>query len=147
MGDKATPYFYRSRLLERRLLWQQIEIWRRIVALLQDVWKSVEYIFSLAVDLLTGYGYHWWKALIVYPLVILGFALSYYLFGQHPPSPLTPLGAIVYSVVSFHGRGFFPANNYKPDDPVTVIAAFEAAVGLFTELIWLSMIVQRIRKR
>ena len=37
-------------------------------------------------------------------------------------------GALVFSVISFHGRGFF-LGGLRLDDPVTVLAALEPVTG------------------
>src|SRR5438067_1074827 len=61
-----------------------------------------------------------------YFLVISGFATAYYLLGHIAEPSLSPLGAFVFSMTSFHGRGFFPGG-IKLDDPLTVLAAIEAS--------------------
>jgi hypothetical protein len=53
-----------------------------------------------------------------------GFALAYFAFGH-----ISPLEAFVFSLTSFHGRGFFHGNNIPLSDPRVVLAAFEAVVG------------------
>ena len=40
-------------------------------------------------------------------LTITGFATTYLILGHVVGPPLSPLGAFVFSVTSFHGRGFF----------------------------------------
>jgi len=56
--------------------------------------------------------------------------------------PFSPLGALVFSVTSFHGRGFFPGG-IKLDDPITVLAALEAVVGLTIEISFIATFTQR----
>ncbi len=40
---------------------------------------------------------------------------------------------IIFSLTSFHGRGFFPGG-ISLDDPITTIAAIEAVIGLIIEV-------------
>jgi len=40
--------------------------------------------------------------------VITCFATAYYLIGRFVGPPLSPISAWVFSMTSFHGRGFFP---------------------------------------
>jgi hypothetical protein len=54
----------------------------------------------------------------------------------------SPLGALVFSVTSFHGRGFFPGG-IALDDPITVTAAAEAIIGLLIEISFIATFTQR----
>jgi hypothetical protein len=56
--------------------------------------------------------------------------------------PFSPLEAAVFSLTSFHGRGFFPGG-LSLDDPVTVLAALEAVIGLFIEISFIATFTQR----
>ena len=53
-------------------------------------------------------------------------------------APLSPLGALVFSVASFRRRDFFPggspSHNITLDDPLTVLAASEALLSLLIEI-------------
>ena len=73
---------------------------------------------------------------------IFGFALAYYGFGH---LSLWPPDAIVYSLTSFHGRGFFPGLENKPSlhDPLVMLAAIEAIVGLLIEISFIATFTQR----
>ncbi len=53
-----------------------------------------------------------------------------------------PVEAAVFSVTSFHRRGFFPGG-LSLDDPVTVIAALEAVIGLFIDISFIAAFTQR----
>ncbi|HKV83509.1 MAG TPA: hypothetical protein VJN88_03065, partial [Ktedonobacterales bacterium] len=65
--------------------------------------------------------------------------------GEH--MPFSHLGAVVFSVTSFHGRGFFPGgrpgHSLTLDDPVTVLAAAEAIIGLLIEISFIATFTQR----
>jgi hypothetical protein len=110
-----------------------------------------QYIFSLFLNLLAGYGYKPVRSLITYIITIFVFASLYYIFGQGLPTPISPLGALVLSLTSFHGRGFFPGlntssklgGNIAIDQPLIVLAAVEAVIGLIIEISFIATFTQR----
>ena len=53
----------------------------------------------------------------------------------------------MFSMTSFHDRGFFPGNNISLDDPLTVLAALEALVGLIIEVTFIATLTQRFFNR
>ena len=61
------------------------------------------YMLSSALSLLAGYGYRPARAFGAYLLIIFGFAALYLWLGHL--SFLSP-AALVFSITSFHGRGF-----------------------------------------
>jgi hypothetical protein len=79
---------------------------------------------------------------VAYLCVILGFALVYFKLGQGTPPHLSFIGALTFSVTSFHGRGFFPGG-VSLDDPITQIAAVEAVLGLLIEISFIATFTQR----
>ncbi len=91
---------------------------------------------------LAGYGYRPLRSVMWYFVIIIGFVLAYHVFGQ---LSLFPPDAIVYSLTSFHGRGFFPGLETKPSlhDPLVMLAAIEAVVGLFIEISFIATFTQR----
>jgi hypothetical protein len=95
------------------------------------------YTFLLFLDMLAGFGYKPWRSVGWYLAVILGFAVAYYSF--HLPWN----EALVFSVASFHGRGFFPSNSISLSDPMVVLAAIEAIVGLVIEISFIATFTQR----
>ncbi|MGO8946252.1 MAG: hypothetical protein ACLQUY_01030 [Ktedonobacterales bacterium] len=122
MNEDADRFAYRAQLLQQEVLRQQR--------------KFGGYVFSRLLDGLAGYGYKPVRGLIAYIIVILGFAFAYGLathgvltFGL-PRSSIEPLQwyeALVLSISSFHGRGFFqPVQSLG--DPVAIIAAAEAVI-------------------
>jgi hypothetical protein len=50
--------------------------------------------------------------------------------------------AIVLSVASFHGRGFFQPVQ-SPGDPIAILASIEAVFGLFIEVSFIATFTQR----
>lgn len=109
--------------------------------------KLGAWLFSWLLFLLAGYGYKPSRSFLAYLLVISGFATTYYLLGNTVGPALSPLGAFVFSMTSFHGRGFFPGNNISLDDPLTVLAALEALMGLIIEVTFIATLTQRFFNR
>lgn len=101
------------------------------------------YIFAWFLDLLAGYGYRPGRSVIAYLLVIGGFASLYTTFGHLHSFP----DAIVFSLASFHGRGFFPnfegQQQLPLSNPLVVCAAFEALIGLIIEISFIATFTQR----
>ena len=87
-----------------------------------------QWLFSLFLDLLSGYGYKPLRCFIAYLIVILTFATAYFIIGHTVGPVLSPLGSVVFSMTSFHGRGFFPGG-IALDDPLTVVAALKPLSG------------------
>jgi hypothetical protein len=56
--------------------------------------------------------------------------------------PLQWYEALVLSLSSFHGRGFFPSQ-IGLGDPLAMVAACEAVMGLFIELILIATFSKR----
>jgi uncharacterized protein YjbI with pentapeptide repeats len=103
--------------------------------------KFGQYLFSLFLDLLAGYGYRPGRSVLWYLLTIFTFALTYFALGQLPFLP----DAFVFSLTSFHGRGFFPGLGSAASlhNPLVVIAAFEAVIGLVIEISFIATFTQR----
>jgi hypothetical protein len=110
------------------------------------------YAFSWFLFVLAGYGYRPIRTLFWYLATIAGFTVLYMQvtagwlpFGVLAPSSLTNLPwyeALILSVSSFHGRGFFqPLRNLG--DPVAALAAIEAVLGLFIEISFIATFTQR----
>jgi len=131
MNEVAARFTYRAQLCQRMLL--RLQGWR----------KYPSYLSSLLLDLVSGYGYKPWRSFVAYLLVTLGFATTYYLIGQTVGPSLSPISAWVFSMTSFHGRGFFPGR-IGLDDPLTVLAALEAFVGLLIEVTFIAALTQRL---
>ncbi len=128
LNEEADHFAYRAQRL------QQI-VWR-----LQRRW--LKYFFSCVLWLLSGYGYRPFWSFLWYLAIISGFAFTYYIFGH---LTFNPPDAFVYSLTSFHGRGFFPGLVSKPSlhDPLVLLAALEAVVGLFIEISFIAAFTQR----
>jgi hypothetical protein len=129
LNEVGARFAYRAQLLQRKVFWYQR--------------KFGQYLFSLSLDLLAGYGYKPWRSFLAYLLVITTFATAYFIIGQKIGPGLSPLGSWVFSMTSFHGRGFFPGG-IKLDDPLTILAAIEAFVGLLIEVTFIATLTQRL---
>jgi hypothetical protein len=152
MNEEAVPFAYRAQVLQRKVLWRQMlwgqveslqpamqpaGAWQRGKELLWRIQKFGASIFSWFLDVLAGYGYKPGRSLLVYLLVIAAFALCYYGLGQ-----LAPREAFIFSVTSFHGRGFLPGP-FALSSPITALAALEAIIGLFIEISFIATFTQR----
>lgn len=125
LTEDAARFAYRAQLMQRKLFWHQ----RRFG----------QYLFSLLVNLTTGYGYKAKRSFITYAVTISLFALIYFLLGPH----LAWNEAVVISMTAFHGRGFFP-DQFKPGDPQALVASIEAFVGLLIEVTFIATLTQRL---
>lgn len=101
------------------------------------------WLFSCFLFLLAGYGYKPLRSFIAYLIVIITFAVAYFFIGRTVGPALSPLGSVVFSMTSFHGRGFFPGG-IGLDDPLTVVAALEAFIGLLIEVTFIATLTQRL---
>lgn len=137
--DRASHYHLRALRLERR------------AQLLRG--HVLSWFVSWLIDALSGYGQYVGRALRAYALVIILFATTYYgltnFLGSYFPTRstrLAPIEALVLSVSSFHGRGFFP-QSLSLGDPIAVVAAAEAIIGLFIELVFITTFSRRVLDR
>jgi hypothetical protein len=125
MNEEADAFAYRAQVVQRSASAQQ--------------GKRRRAILSLFLDVLAGHGYRPTRSLYTYLDVLFGFAFLFFLTGNGwltlglPASQYQNLPwyeALILSVSSFHGRGFFqPLQTLG--DPVAIIASVEAVFGLF----------------
>ena len=125
LNEDAARFAYRAQVVQRKVFW-----YRR---------KFGKYIFSLLLDILTGYGYKPARSFLAYVLVIGIFATIYHLLT----ASLTWNEAIVISMTAFHGRGFFP-DQFHAGDPQAFVAAIEAFVGLLIEVTFIATLTRRL---
>ena len=152
MNEEAVPFAYRAQVLQRAVLWRELLLgqdvslqkdgsqtmarqWIRVLRRRVRVFGA--YLFSWFLDILAGYGYKPGRSMFIYLLVIAGFATCYDVFGH-----LSMLEALIFSVTSFHGRGFLPGP-FALSSPVTALAALEAVMGLFIEISFIATFTQR----
>src|SRR5579859_4581165 len=96
LSEDADHFGYRAKIMRRNVL------------RLRGRRSFGQYIFSLFLDLLAGYGYKAERTLFAYLLTITLFAFGYYLIGTNAGPSISPLVAFLISITSFHGRGLFP---------------------------------------
>ncbi|HEV2457326.1 MAG TPA: pentapeptide repeat-containing protein, partial [Ktedonobacterales bacterium] len=133
LNEDADRFAYRAQLSQR------------IVSRRQH--QYLRYLGSLFLGFIAGYGYRPLRSFATYLLVILGFATAYYLLGNNASPALDVHGAIVFSLTSFHGRGFSPGGTLSPDNPLTTLAAAEAVLGLLIEITFIATFTQRFFAR
>ncbi|HEV2460334.1 MAG TPA: pentapeptide repeat-containing protein [Ktedonobacterales bacterium] len=133
LNEDSDRFAYRAQLLQKVVLRRQRQ-WIRLVG-------------SSLLDLIAGYGYKPMRSLFAYLLVVLGFAVAYYLVAAQVAVFMPPLAALVFSVTSFHGRGFMPGENMPLTNPLTVLAAAEAIIGLLIEITFIATFTQRFFAR
>ncbi|HEV2238675.1 MAG TPA: pentapeptide repeat-containing protein, partial [Ktedonobacterales bacterium] len=129
MVGVASGYRLREQALERKSLFLEGRI--------------LPWTFSWVLNVVGGYGERPGRALLVYLLTVFGFASAYALIGRGEGVHLPLLAALVYSVTSFHGRGFFPGAIPSLVDPLVWLAALEAVCGLFIELVFIATFSRR----
>jgi hypothetical protein len=101
------------------------------------------WLLSSVLGLVSGYGERPGRIFVAYLVVVLGFAGLYLGIGHASGLIPGPVDAIVFSLTSFHGRGFFPNENIGLHHPLTICAALEAVCGLFIELILIATFSRR----
>ncbi len=130
LSEEAARFSYRAQVLHRQALW------------LEGLPKLGQYLFSLFLAALTGYGYRMGRILVAYPLLVVLFASLYLLFGVlYAPPHLDWPEALIASITAFHGRVFSSA--FLPGSPQSTAAAFEAVTGLIFEGVFIAMLTQR----
>lgn len=103
------------------------------------------WIFSLVLDAVSGYGEQPGRTFISYLVVIASFAGLYFGITHTLETGLSQLSwdeALVLSLTSFHGRGFFPGT-LSLGDWIARLGAVEAVIGLFIELILIATFSRR----
>jgi hypothetical protein len=128
LNEEADHFAYRAQLLQR-------VVWR-----LQG--RPLKYILSWFLYLLAGYGYRPLRSLIAYLAIVFGFMGLYFLNAHFVTPHLRLDEALVLSVSSFHGRGFF-SQDISLGDTYARLAAGEAVIGLLIEVSLIATVTQR----
>jgi uncharacterized protein YjbI with pentapeptide repeats len=128
LNEDADRFAYRALVVQRRLLLRQLH--------------PLRWLGSLVLDLIAGYGYRPLRSFLAYAGVILGFAGLYLLNAQFAAPHLRWDEALVLSVSSFHGRGFF-TTGISLGDTLARLAAVEAIIGLLIEITFIATFTQR----
>ena len=140
LNEDAARFSYRAQLLQRRVQWFQM--FQRGIKLRQRIQILRGWLFSWFLFLLAGYGYRLGRSFLAYLLVISLFMALYRFIDPH----LVWSEAFVVSMTAFHGRGFSPSS-FSPGDPLSIISAIEAFVGLIIEVTFIATLTQRFFNR
>jgi hypothetical protein len=128
LRDESDVYSYRAYTMHREVLRRQF--------------KYVRWVGSTLLDSVSGYGYRPLRSFGMYALVILSFAVGYWLLTP----AYTPGEAVVVSMTAFHGRGFL-ATTFAPADAQGALAAIQAFIGLLIEIVLIATFSQRLFAR
>lgn len=132
MSDEADRFAYRAQVLQRRVLYLRRHYLRAFG--------------SFILDLISGYGYRPMRSVLAYIAIILTFAAAYLVNAQFAAPHLTWDEALVLSISSFHGRGFF-TSGVSLGDTLARLAAGEAIIGLLIEITFIATFTQRFFAR
>jgi uncharacterized protein YjbI with pentapeptide repeats len=128
LNEEADRFAYRAQVCQRRVFRSQRNVG--------------PYLTSWFLSLIAGYGYRPRRSFVTYGLVILIFTLLYLLNSQFASPHLDWQEALVLSVSSFHGRGFF-SSSIQLGDTFAQLAAVEAFAGLIVEVTIIATFTQR----
>lgn len=104
---------------------------------------------SWLLDAVSGYGFQPHRSVLAYIAVVLGFAGTFSAIDKTPglghfSVPMTGFGSyIVFSVMSFHGRGLLSVT-VNPHSALGGVAAVESAVGLVIEVVLIATLTRRL---
>ncbi len=147
-NEQANELMYRAQLVQLRVLRRQA-FWRKKgmrVRLSHRLRPFATYLGSGLLDLIAGYGYRPGRSIVAYIIIICGFAGLYLLNGQFASPHLRWDEALVLSISSFHGRGFF-TSGVSLGDTLARLASGEAIVGLLLEITFIATFTNRFFAR
>jgi Pentapeptide repeats (8 copies) len=132
LGDVASGYRLRELAMQRKALFAQH--------------NYGGWLLNVLLGSVAGHGEKPGRAFGAYLGIVATFSLIFWVVTNfiHTGSQqsLQWYEALVLSVSSFHGRGFF-TNTINLGDPLAIVAAFEAVSGLFIELIFIATFSRR----
>jgi uncharacterized protein YjbI with pentapeptide repeats len=132
LNEHADRFAYRAQVLQRQVLRRQGHPGRAFG--------------SWLLDLVAGYGYKPVRSVVAYVLIIVIFAGLFLLNAQFAVPHLRWDEALVLSISSFHGRGFF-SSGISLGDTLARLAAGEAIIGLLIEITFIATFTQRFFAR
>lgn len=136
LTEPARRFRQRERLLERRALRAQPR-------------TCGSFLFYALLNLISGQGEAPERIFAAYALIVGTFTVLYWWVSHAwvtSSQPLRWYEALVLSLSSFHGRGFFPSQ-IGLGDPLAIVAAVDAVLGLFIELILIATFSNRFLNR
>jgi hypothetical protein len=132
MNEAADRFSYRAQVVQRRVLRKRRRLGR--------------WLGSWLLDAVSGHGYKPMRSVLAYIAIIGLFSSAYLLNAQFAAPHLTWDEALVLSVSSFHGRGFF-TSGISLGDTLARLAAAEAIIGLLIEITFIATFTQRFFAR
>jgi hypothetical protein len=132
LNEDADRYAYRALILQRQVLRRQ--------------GKWVRAFGTWLLDVVAGYGYKPMRSVLAYVVIVCLFAAAYLLNAQFAAPHLSWDEALVLSISSFHGRGFF-TSGISLGDTLARLAAGEAIIGLLIEITFIATFTQRFFAR
>jgi hypothetical protein len=132
LNEDSDHFAYRAQVLQRAVLRQQGQGGRALG--------------SWLLDAVAGYSYKPLRSVLAYVVVVCAFAGAYLLNAQFAAPHLRWDEALVLSVSSFHGRGFF-TTGIALGDTLARLAAVEAIIGLLLEITFIATFTQRFFAR
>lgn len=141
----ALAFAAQGLISEATVLDYRAHLWQHKVLQLTLGWKYPEYWVSSLLLVVSGYGYKVGRSVVTYAFLILLFtAANLWIAPLLPPHKTVPPGlALLLSILSFHGRGFI-AGDITTKTSYSIIAAFEAVVGLVFEAIFIATLTRRL---
>ncbi len=140
LNEVAARFACRAQVLQKSVLFFQMT--QSGVTLRQRMQTLGAWLFSWFLFLLAGYGFRPGRSIMAYLIIIFGF-MGLFLLNAHFVTPhLRWDEALVLSVSSFHGRGFF-SQDISLGDAYARLAAAEAVVGLLIEISFIATFTQR----
>jgi hypothetical protein len=73
------------------------------------------------------------RTLLWHVAMVFGFAFTFLAIGTVDDHGFNSIETFVYSIIVFHGRGFF-SGKLALDDPAAIFGAIEAMTSLFIEI-------------
>lgn len=163
--DEASLFAFREQLLNRRALLYdffdavtlslrprpspmsvkpiQLPVGQRLKRLVGAPKILITWFLLLLLEGVVGYGERPNRAATTYMVVIGAFSILYHTLDSLPWSFHGWIQALVVSVASFHGRGFFQPS-LASSDPLALSAIVEAVIGVFVELAFIASFGKRV---
>jgi hypothetical protein len=131
LNDYSDQFAYHAQVLQREVLRRQGNLG--------------QWLFSLLLGVLSGYGYRLRRILITYLLTLVIFAAAFLAVGLWQGAALAPQQAFLVSLTAVHGRVFF--EQFGLNSALSWVAAVESVVGIVIEGVFVAMLVQRFFAR
>lgn len=131
LADPGAKFHMREMEMERKRFWYER--------------RGLQWLFSWLLKIVCGYGELPLRTALSYVVIVVAFGCAYFVLTNQLSNAADHLqwyDALLLSVFSFHGRGFFQVV-YDPGDIISIPAAIEAIIGLFIEAIFIATFSRR----